>query len=87
MFIVGFAAAHDGVAVIVELAGFLLDFGLAAEQDALGADDAGAAVVGERGENVEDESVVAVPGRRSAERGAATEPAVGVFVAFLAETN
>ena len=76
---------HDGVAVIVELAGFLFDLRLTAKEHTLGADDARAALVGERSEDVQDKGVVTVAGRRSAEGGAATEAAVGVFVAFLAE--
>ena len=65
MFVVGLAALDFRVAVVVELASLLLDFRLAAEQHALRADDAGAALLGQRGEDVQDEGVVAVAGGRA----------------------
>ena len=83
--VVGLAALHLRVAVVVELARLLLDLGLAAEEHALRADDAGAAVVGERGEDVQDEGVVAVAGGRRLEAGAAAEAAERVLEALLAE--
>ena len=85
MLVVGLAALDLRIAVVVELAGFLLDLRLAAKQHALRADDAGAAVVGERGEDVQDEGVVAIAGGRRLERRAAPEAAERVLVALLAE--
>ncbi len=55
VFIIGLAAFYLRIAVVVELAGFLLDLRLAAEKHALRADDAGAAGLREGGEDVEDE--------------------------------
>src|SRR5437867_4038195 len=85
MLVVSLAALQLRVPVVVQLLRLLLDFRLATEEHALRADDAGAAVVAERGEDVEDEGVVAVAGRRGLESCAAAEAPKRILVAFLAE--
>ena len=73
------------VAILVELFRLLLDFRLAAKQHTLRADDARAAAVGERGEDVEDERVVAVASRGSFEGRAPAEAAERILEALFAE--
>src|SRR5437867_3527906 len=85
MLVVCLATLHLRVAVVVELAGLLPDLGLAAEEHALRADDTRATVVVERGQNVEDERIIAVPGRGRRESGTAAEAAERVLEALLAE--
>src|SRR5262249_27560911 len=85
MLVVGFAAPHLRIAIIVELTRLLLDLGLAPEKHALRAHNTGAAIVSERGENMQDEGVVAVSSRPRLEPGPATEAAERVLESFLAE--
>jgi hypothetical protein len=85
VFVVGLAALHLRVAIVIELARLLLDFGLASKEHALRADDPGAAIVGERSEDVQDEGIVAVAGRWRPEARAASEAAKRVLKPFLAE--
>ena len=74
-----------GFPLASKVACLFLDFRLAAEEHALRADDAGPPVIGERSEDVEDERVVPVAGRRRMEAGAAAETTERVLVALLAE--
>lgn len=83
--VVGLATFHSRIAVVVELPRLLLDLRLAAKEHTLRADDAGAAVVRERGQDVQDEGVVAVAGRGRLEAGAAAEAAEWVLEPLLAE--
>jgi hypothetical protein len=85
VFVVCLAAFELRGAIFVVLAGLLFDFGLAAKEHALRADDAGAPVVIERGQDVQDESIIAIRGRRRFEACAASEASERVFVALFAE--
>src|SRR5262245_56065997 len=85
MLVVGLAALDDRVAVVLELSGFFFNFRLATKQHALRADDARAALVGERGEDVQDEGVIAVASGRCLERRAPPEAGIGVLETLLAE--
>src|SRR5688572_4922908 len=85
MLVVGLAFPELRIAVVVELAGFFLHLRLAAEEHALRTNDTRAPGLRERGDDVQDEGVIAIRSRRRFERRPAPEAAEQVFVTFLGE--
>jgi hypothetical protein len=83
--VVRLAALQLRIAVVVELLSLFFHFRLTAEEHTLRADDAGTSVIGERGDDVQDEGIVTVAGRRRLETSTAAEAPERVLVAFLAE--
>lgn len=85
VFVISLATLHLGVAVFVELTCLLIDFGLPAEEHALRANDTSSAIISERSNDVENESVVTVARGRRFETSASTKTAKEILESFLAE--
>src|SRR5689334_22174883 len=85
MLVVGLATPPLRISVVVELASLFFDLRLTAKEHALRAYNPSATVIGKRCKDMENESVVAVRGRRRPEGGSAAETSERVFETLLPE--